>query len=91
MNRWIASLFDQIHRRETIATLLEADDSRERLVEQAARLRDRVAAAESVMEKLRKALDSGWDPVELRERYNAAVAEKRAPRRRSRPCRVRRR
>jgi hypothetical protein len=30
------------------------------------------------MEKLRKALDAGWDPAELREQYNAAVAEKRS-------------
>lgn len=37
-----------------------------------------MTAAATVMEKLRKALDAGWDPVELRERYNAAVAEKRS-------------
>ncbi|TDW92878.1 hypothetical protein EV137_0145 [Kribbella pratensis] len=30
------------------------------------------------MEKLRKALDAGWDPVELRAQYNAAAAEKHA-------------
>jgi hypothetical protein len=30
------------------------------------------------MEQLRKALDAGWDPVELPERYNSAVAEKRS-------------
>ncbi|HEY3561470.1 MAG TPA: hypothetical protein VGL05_28595 [Kribbella sp.] len=31
------------------------------------------------MKKLRKALDAGCDPVELREQYNATAAEKRAP------------
>jgi hypothetical protein len=30
------------------------------------------------MEKLRKALDAGWDPGELREQYNAAAAQKRS-------------
>lgn len=78
INRWIASLFDPIHREDTIALLLAADDSADRAVEQLERLRDRVAAAETVMEKLRKALDAGWDPVELREQYNAAAGEKRA-------------
>ncbi|MEV5961459.1 hypothetical protein AB0L70_06820 [Kribbella sp. NPDC051952] len=28
------------------------------------------------MARVRKALDAGWDPVELREQYNAAAAEK---------------
>jgi hypothetical protein len=37
-----------------------------------------VAAAEVAMERLRRALDAGWDPDELRERYNAAASEKRA-------------
>jgi len=78
INRWIGSLFDPIHRDETISALLEADDSADRAREHLERMRDRVAAAETVMEKLRKALDAGWDPVELRDQYNAAVAEKRA-------------
>ena len=30
------------------------------------------------MDRLRRALDAGWDSVELREQYNAAVAEKRS-------------
>ncbi len=30
------------------------------------------------MERLRRALDAGWDPAELREQYNLAVGEKRA-------------
>ncbi|MEV0788706.1 recombinase family protein [Kribbella sp. NPDC050459] len=78
INRWIGSLFDPVHRSATISTLLEADDSADLAREQTERLRDRVAAAETVMEKLHKALDAGWDPVELREQYNSAVAEKRA-------------
>jgi hypothetical protein len=78
VNRWIGSLFDPIHRAETITRLLEADDSTVQVHEHVDRLRDRVTAAETVMERLRKALDAGWDPVELRERYNAAVAEKRS-------------
>jgi cysteine sulfinate desulfinase/cysteine desulfurase-like protein len=78
INRCIGTLFDPVHRRQTVQALLAADDSAERLREHTERLRDRVAAAETVMKKLRNALDSGWDPVELREQYNAAVAEKRA-------------
>jgi hypothetical protein len=78
INRRIGSLFDPIHRSETITALLQADDSAEQLRDQVQRLRDRAAAAETVMEKLRKALDAGWDPVELRAQYNAAVAEKHA-------------
>lgn len=78
INRWIGSLFDPVHRAQTVQTLLEADDSAEQAQEQRERLRDRVAAAETVMNKLRKALDAGWDPVELREQYNAAAADKRA-------------
>jgi hypothetical protein len=30
------------------------------------------------MSRLRRALEAGWDPADLREQYNAAVAEKRA-------------
>ncbi|TCC30686.1 hypothetical protein [Kribbella speibonae] len=78
INRWIGSLFDPIHRAQTVQTLLEADDSAERAREQSERLRDRVAAAETVMKKLRKALEAGWDPVELREQYNSAASDKRA-------------
>ncbi|WP_410790969.1 recombinase family protein [Kribbella sp. C-35] len=78
INRWIGSLFDPMHRDDTIATLLESDDSADRAREHVERVRDRVAAAETVMEKLRRALDAGWDPVELRDQYNAAVAEKRS-------------
>ncbi|WP_327635121.1 recombinase family protein [Kribbella sp. NBC_00482] len=78
INRWIGRLFDSIHRSETITALLQADDSADQLRDQVERLRDRVAAAETVMEKLRKALDAGWDPVELRAQYNSAAAEKHA-------------
>jgi hypothetical protein len=76
INRWIGSLFDPIHRSQTITALLQADDSADKLRDQIERLRDRVAAA--VMEKLRKALDAGWDPVELRAQCNAAATEKHA-------------
>jgi len=30
------------------------------------------------MARLRRALDAGWDPVELREQYKPSVAEKRS-------------
>ncbi|WP_410791100.1 hypothetical protein [Kribbella sp. C-35] len=53
-------------------------DSVERDLKRNEQLRDRVAAAEVAMERLRRALDSTWDPDELRERYNAAASEKRA-------------
>ncbi|MGW6194828.1 recombinase family protein [Kribbella sp. NPDC055110] len=78
INRWIGSLFDPVHREATITALLDADDSADRVLEHMHTLRGRVAAAEVVMEKLQRALNAGWDPTELREQYNAAVAEKRA-------------
>ncbi|MEV8371129.1 recombinase family protein [Kribbella sp. NPDC056861] len=78
INRWIGQLFDPLHRRGTIDALLEADDSVARHAEHLAQLRDRVSAADVVMSRLQRALDAGWDPVELREQYNAAVAEKRS-------------
>ncbi|WP_410791056.1 hypothetical protein [Kribbella sp. C-35] len=52
INRWIGSLFDPIHRSETITALLQADDSADQLRDQVERLRGRVAAAEAVMEKV---------------------------------------
>lgn len=78
INRWIGELFGPLNRQVTIDLLLEADDSSARRDEHVARLRDRVAAADVVMGRLQRALDAGWDPGELREQYNAAVAEKRA-------------
>jgi hypothetical protein len=41
-------------------------------------LRDRVSADDVVVGRLQRALDAGGDSVELREQYNAAVAEKRS-------------
>ncbi|MEV0799923.1 recombinase family protein [Kribbella sp. NPDC050281] len=78
VNRWIGSLFDPVHRHQTVTTLLEADDSADRQLERVQQLRERVAAAEAAMERLRRALDAGWDPDELREQYNAAASEKRS-------------
>jgi hypothetical protein len=46
-----------------------ADDSVERDLHRIEQLRDRVAAAEVAMERIRRALDTGWNPDELRERY----------------------
>jgi len=69
INRWIGSLFDPVHRSATITALLEADDSADELREQAERLEERLAAAETVMEKLRKALDAAA-PEELSELYS---------------------
>lgn len=77
INRWIGTLFDPLSRDATINTLLEADDTTDRHLEQMGQLRDRVAAAEVALDRLRRALDAGWDPVELPEQYNAAAAEKR--------------
>ncbi|TCC25393.1 hypothetical protein [Kribbella speibonae] len=50
LNRWIGRLFDPIHRSEPITALLEADDSADELRDQIERLRDPVAAAETVLE-----------------------------------------
>ncbi|GAA3114312.1 hypothetical protein [Kribbella aluminosa] len=76
VNRWIGSLFDPMHRSETIETLLVEDDAEDHRIEHVEDLRGRVRAAKITMDRVRKALDAGWDPVELREQYNAAAAEK---------------
>ncbi len=39
-------------------------------------LRGRVRAAKVTMDRVRKALEAGWDPAELRDQYNAVAAEK---------------
>ena len=72
INRWIGTLFDPVNREETVTTLLQGDDSGERQLEHMRLLQDRVAAAEVAIVRLRRALDAGWDPAELREQYNAA-------------------
>ncbi|GAA0946545.1 recombinase family protein [Kribbella koreensis] len=78
INRWIGELFGPLNRQVTIDLLLASDDSSARRDEHMAQLHGRVAAAEVVMGRLQRALNSGWDPAALREQYNAAVAEKRA-------------
>src|SRR5690606_22033985 len=40
-------------------------------------LREQIAEADATMARLQRALDAGWDPVELRDQYNSAVARKR--------------
>ncbi|WP_202867430.1 recombinase family protein [Kribbella pittospori] len=77
INRWIGSLFDAVHRAETIEALLAEDDGEDHRSGHVEDLRGRVRAAKITMDRVRKALDAGWDPVELREQYNAAAAEKR--------------
>jgi hypothetical protein len=78
VNRWIGRLFDPAHRDATLDALHQADDTAEHHRTQMRNLQDRVAAAQATMSRLRRALEAGWDPTELREQYNAAVAEKRA-------------
>lgn len=54
-----------------------ADDSALRDSGRIQGFRRKIAAAEATMVRLQRALDAGWDPVALRDQYNAAVAEKR--------------
>ncbi|MET9272979.1 zinc ribbon domain-containing protein [Kribbella sp. NPDC003557] len=49
VNRWIASLFDPMHRDETVTRHLEADDSVERDLTRIEQLPDRVVAAKVAM------------------------------------------
>jgi len=77
INRWIGRLFGPLHREATINKLIAADETAERQLGRVRELQDRIAAAEEAMARLHRALDAGWDPVELREQYNLAVAEKR--------------
>ncbi|MFI5735413.1 zinc ribbon domain-containing protein [Kribbella sp. NPDC051587] len=78
VNRWVGSLFDQMHRADTIEALFVADDGEQHRNDYVEDLRGRVRAAKVTMDRTRKALEAGWDPVELRDQYNAAVAEKQA-------------
>lgn len=76
VNRWIGSLFDPVHRSDTIEALLVEADGEDHRTEHVEDLRGRVRAAKITLDRVRKALDAGWDPVELRDQYNAAAAEK---------------
>lgn len=76
VNRWIGSLFDPVHRSATFEALLVENDAQDHRIEHVEDLRGRVRAAKITMDRVRKALDAGWDPAELREQYNAAAAEK---------------
>ncbi|MFC9689048.1 recombinase family protein [Kribbella sp. NPDC056951] len=78
LNRWVGSLFDPMHRADTIEALFVADDGEQRRSEYVEDLRGRVRAAKVTMDRARKALEAGWDPAELRDQYNAAAAEKQA-------------
>jgi hypothetical protein len=88
IHHWIGSLFDPMHRGETIAALLDADDSGDEQLEHVERLQDRVAAAEVIMKKLRKALDAGWGPIELRRSTTRRSRRSEPPRQRWRRRRV---
>ena len=63
INRWIGELFGPLNRQVTIDLLLAIDDSSARRDEHMAQLRDRVTAADVVIGRLQRALDSGWDPA----------------------------
>ncbi|WP_405059044.1 hypothetical protein OG474_40855 [Kribbella sp. NBC_01505] len=69
-------LFDPMHRDATIEALLAEDDLEDGRDARVEELRGRVRAAKVTMDRARKALEAGWDPVELRDQYNAAAAEK---------------
>ncbi|WP_134004934.1 recombinase family protein [Kribbella sp. VKM Ac-2566] len=78
INAWIARLFDPAHVDSTVEALADADELADRIETQAKSFRRRIAAAESTMERLRRAIEVGWDPETLTEQYNAAAADKRA-------------
>lgn len=76
INTWIARLFSPESLDATVEALAGAgDDHFDALTE---RLRRRIAAADAVMVRLRRALEAGWDPDALTDQYNAAAADKRA-------------
>ncbi|GAA3114247.1 hypothetical protein JOF29_003706 [Kribbella aluminosa] len=78
INSWIARLFAPAHIRRTVEELADADELAGRIETQAQSFRRCIAAAESTMERLRRAIEVGWDPETLTEQYNAAAADKRA-------------
>jgi hypothetical protein len=78
INSWVARLFDAAHMDSTIEALGDASELARSIETQAQSFRRRIAAAESTMERLRRAIKVGWDPEALTEQYNRAVAEKRA-------------
>lgn len=78
INSWVARLFDSAHVDSTVEALADANELARSIETQAQSFRRRIAAAESTMERLRRAIEVGWDPEALTEQYNGAVAEKRA-------------
>ncbi|TCC07732.1 hypothetical protein [Kribbella soli] len=71
-------MFAPAHIQRTVEALADADELADRIETQAQSFRRRIAAAESTMERLRRAIEVGWDPETLTEQYNAAAADKRA-------------
>ena len=77
INSWVARLFDLARVQRTVEALADADELAGG-IETQAQFRRRIAAAESTMERLRRAIEVGWDPEARTEQYNAAAADKRA-------------
>ncbi|WP_328993662.1 recombinase family protein [Kribbella sp. NBC_01245] len=78
VNEWISRLFSPENLDETVAILADAHGEPDPAEAAEVAFRQRLAAAESTMRRLQKALEAGWDPEALTSQYNAAVAEKRA-------------
>ncbi|MFF0488522.1 hypothetical protein ACFYTQ_05815 [Nocardia sp. NPDC004068] len=75
LNTWLATLFDRQHRADTIAALVAAqdtDDSDLRRQGLHARIRD----ADTKLDRHRRAIEAGVDPIALVDAMNAAQAEK---------------
>jgi hypothetical protein len=77
INEWISGLFSPENLDDTVAALADASDE-DPTAGAAVALKRRIAAAQSAMDRLQRALEAGWDPEALTGQYNAAVAERRA-------------
>jgi hypothetical protein len=74
---WISGLFSPENLDDTVAALADASDE-DPTAGAAVALKRRIAAAQSAMDRLQRALEAGWDPEALTGQYNAAVVERRA-------------
>ncbi|MFF3224057.1 recombinase family protein [Nocardia suismassiliense] len=79
LNGWLSTLFDREHRNQTIAILLEAQESDDTDAVRAL-LRRRIADADTKLQRHLAAIEAGVDPAAFVNSMNAAQAEKAAAR-----------
>ncbi|MFI6042615.1 recombinase family protein [Nocardia sp. NPDC051321] len=79
LNGWLSTLFDRKHRNQTIATLLESQETDDTDAVRAL-LRRRITDADTKLQRHLAAIEAGVDPAAFVTSMNAAQAEKAAAR-----------